>query len=144
MLSVAVAAGLGLLAHRLLGWPWVLGAAAVAGFVAPRQGGLLGAATLAAVGVALSWAGQLFWNHARFDAPVLRMTEAMGTVMGGLPPVAFPLLSLAVGVVLGILGGVIGASLRRTVHPERPAGSVPSAPSVAAPGPPSAASRPSA
>ena len=143
LLSVAVAAGLGLLAHRVLGWPWVLGAAVVAGLVAPSRAGLVGAAALAAVGVALSWGGLLFWNHARYDAPVLRMTEAMGTILGGLPPVAVPLLSLAVGVVLGVLGGVVGASLRRAVRPERPARSVPSAPRPAAPGPPTAAPDPS-
>ena len=70
VLSVVVAAGLGLALHLLVGWPWVLGAAVLAGLLAPRAAGVLGAAVLAGLGVALSWGGLLAWNHLRYDAPV--------------------------------------------------------------------------
>ena len=144
--SAVVAAGLGLALHLLVGWPWVLAAALVAGLVAPQRAGALGAAVLAALGVAASWGGLLVWNHARYDAPVDRMTEAMGTVLGGWSPAAVPLLSLGVGVVLGLLGGAIGSLLRAAVWPspasDTAPGSVPSPPRVAPPASPPASSDP--
>jgi hypothetical protein len=125
-LSVGAAALLGLAVHLWLGWQWVLGAAVVAGAVAPRQVGVWGAALLAALGVALEWGGLIAWNHLRFAEPASRMTEAMGTILGGLPPTAVPGLSLVIGVVLGLLGGAIGMGLKKAVRPAPPPESLPS------------------
>ena len=144
-LSVGLAAVLGLAFHLGFGWKWVLAAAVIAGAAAPRQVGVGGAALLAALGVALSWGGLIAWNHLRFADPTARMTEAMGAIIGGLPPAAVPGLSLAIGVVLGLLGGAIGMGVKRAVRPARPDESLPSTSRTAASaGPPPPVSNPSA
>lgn len=96
-------AALGL--HLAFGWAWVL-AAAIAG-------GYLGGVAVGALGVGIEWGGLLLWNHLAYPGPVGRMTETAGLLFGGLPGWAVPLLSLAVGLVLGFLGGVAGAQLHR-------------------------------
>ncbi len=102
--ATLITAVLALALHLGLGWPWVLLAGAVGGYLA---GALAGG-----FGVGLGWLGLLLWNHLAHADAVGRMTDALGGLMGGLPAWAVPAMSLLLGFLLGFLGGGIGRLLR--------------------------------
>ena len=105
MKSLATAA-LALILHLSLGWAWTLLAAVAGGAWAARRGWLVGA-----LGLALDWLVLISYSY--YDAPeaTAEMARVMGVLFGNMPAFAFVGLSLSVGVILGALGGAIGAQL---------------------------------
>ncbi|MEM9998932.1 MAG: hypothetical protein AAF809_14615 [Bacteroidota bacterium] len=111
---VLLTAGVALALHLTLGWAWSVLGAVLGGFAMGRGGSVVGA-----LGLVLPWAGLVLWNLAFYGPPMARMTEAVGGIIGGLPGFAVPLLTLAIALVLGTLGGATGASLRKQLVPEK-------------------------
>lgn len=111
---VLLTAGIALTLHMTVGWAWTVLAAVLGGFVMGRGGSVVGA-----LGLVLPWAGLVLWNLAFYGPPMSRMTVAVGGLLGGLPGFTVPLLTLTIALVLGLLGGATGASLRKQLLPQR-------------------------
>ncbi|MEO1727022.1 MAG: hypothetical protein AAFR95_08325 [Bacteroidota bacterium] len=102
--------------HVILGWAWSVLGAVLGGFVMGRGGSVVGA-----LGLVLPWSALVLWNLAFFGPEMARMTEAVGSLLGGLPSFVVPLLTLVSAFVLGTLGGLTGASLRKQLLPQQDA-----------------------
>ncbi|MEO1076239.1 MAG: hypothetical protein AAFX41_09785 [Bacteroidota bacterium] len=113
---VFVTATVALTLHVILGWTWSVLAAVLGGFVMGRGGSVVGA-----LGLVLPRAGLVLWNLAVYGPEMARMTEAIGSLLGGLPSFVVPLLTLVTALVLGTLGGLTGASLRKQLLPQQDA-----------------------
>ncbi|MEL7361947.1 MAG: hypothetical protein AAFN13_07730 [Bacteroidota bacterium] len=113
---VFVTATVALTLHVILGWAWSVLAAVFGGFVMGRGGSVVGA-----LGLVLPWAGLVLWNLAVYGPEMARMTEAVGSLLGGLPSFVVPLLTLVTALVLGTLGGLTGASIRKQLLPQQDA-----------------------
>ncbi len=90
--------------HLTLGWAWTLLAGIAGGAWSGRGGWRTGAA-----GVALAWAALVGYNLIVATGPVWQMLYTMGELLGGLPGAAVVLLTVLLGGVLGVLGGLIGS-----------------------------------
>lgn len=113
VILVLFTAGVALTLHLTLGWAWTVLAAVLGGFVMGRGGSVVGA-----LGLVLPWAGLVLWNLAFYGPSMARMTEAVGGLIGGLPSFVVPLLTLLIALVLGVMGGATGASLRKQLVPQ--------------------------
>lgn len=109
---ILLTAALALLLHVLLGWPWVVLAALVAGVLKGRWGWAHGA-----LGVGLSWTILLMQRLLETPAETGRVLEIMGTLFQGRSAGFVVLASLFIGLLIGALGGVIGTQLRLLVRP---------------------------
>lgn len=114
-MNVALTFALALVLHLLLGWAWTLAAGIAGGFRAVRQGWLVGA-----LGVGLDWLAFLLYNYLVAQAATSELVRVLGDVLGGLPGVAVLGLTLLIGLVLGALGGFIGAQAARLFHATSP------------------------
>ena len=107
---------LSLLLHMGLGWEWTLLAGMAAGLWFSVRSWLMGAAA-----VGCEWLLVVLYNYAVDSRAVGLMTEAMGAILGNLPGFTIVAITLAIGLLLGGLGGAIGAQVRRLVSTRRPA-----------------------
>lgn len=97
---------LAILLHVFVGWAWSFAAAFVLGFWEGKRGWLLGAALLS-----LSWTLIVAYNWILAAAPVSRMLNVMGGILGNLPGFAVALITVLLGALLGLIGGGLGTSL---------------------------------
>ena len=98
--------------HLMFGWAWSVGGGIVAGVLGRNRGWLAGG-----IAVGLSWG--LFVAHAFIVAPepTIRLMVIMGAMFGGLPSAFIPVITVLVGGLLGIAGGMLGASLNPALEP---------------------------
>lgn len=89
--------------HLLLGWEWTLCAGIVAGAVTPRHGWFVGAA-----GTALAWASVLVYSFAVAPAATRVLLDTLSGFAGNIPGSALVALTVALGALVGGLGGAIG------------------------------------
>lgn len=108
ILPVLLIALLSLLVHLTLGWQVTLMAGVVAGLWRVRRGWLIGAA-----GVGLAWAGLVGYNLAVAPEPTGELFRVMGGLLGPVPAPVIPLVTLALGLFLGAVGGGIGTQVAR-------------------------------
>ena len=104
LLAVVVALG----AHVLLGWEWTLLGGIVCGLLASKRPLLCGS-----LAGGLAWLVLLGWNLAVAREPVVRMLTTIGRMFGGLPGWVVGLVTILIGVLLGLGGALAGNALRR-------------------------------
>ena len=105
-MKILATAGLALALHLSLGWAWTLLAAVAGGAWAARRGWLVGA-----LGLALDSLALIGYSYYVAPEATAEMAHVMGLLLGNMPAFAFVGLSLLIGVILGALGGAIGAQL---------------------------------
>jgi len=101
--------------HLLIGWPWTVLGGVLAGLVKGRWGWAYGG-----LGVALSWMGLVFWNYIVVPAETGKTYALLGDLLGNLSPTLVVGITLLLGAVLGMLGGLIGTQLRFLIRPPAP------------------------
>ena len=101
--------------HVLLGWEWTLVGGILCGWFSPERGWLKG---MGVVGSA--WA--LYVAFDWFDAPeaVTKMLGTFGQIIGNLPGLLVVVLTIFIGCLLGVFGGLIGSSLTHLLQANRP------------------------
>ena len=104
-MKVAVGLVLTLALHVLLGWQASLLGGLIAGFWARSTV----AGTVALGG---SWLVLILYNYVADAATFSEMTRVVGALLGGLPALALPLLSVSLALLLGTLAGFLGKGLR--------------------------------
>ncbi len=111
MLVVSVGSACAVLLHLYLGWEWaILAGAGVGGFVERRSwwyGGLA---------LTVTWGALVAWNLVVAGGPTIRMADAMGALIGGVPGWIFFIMTLAAGFGLGAVGGLVGYEVRRVIR----------------------------
>lgn len=92
--------------HLLLGWPWSVGGGIATAMYNPRRAWIAGG-----IAVGLGWT--LFVAHALLTAPepAARLLAIMGGLFGNIPGVLIPVITVFVGGLLGIAGGILGTSI---------------------------------
>lgn len=98
--------------HVLLGWAFTVLGAASGAALANRRGWMVGL-----VGGAASWLLLATWSRTVDAAAVDEMLRVVGAILGNLPGVAVFLATVAIGAVLGLAGGWLGAATRNLLAP---------------------------
>lgn len=106
LIRYALVFSLVLAAHLLLGWIWVVPAAAAGTFGIRHLGWLVGG-----IGALAAWLALVVYNYMVAGNPVAVMLDTMGALLGNLPGLAIVCVTLLIGAVLGLLGGAIGERL---------------------------------
>ncbi|MFK7847636.1 MAG: hypothetical protein AB8G77_20255 [Rhodothermales bacterium] len=96
--------------HLLLGWEWTLFAGLLCGMIMPAKSWLWGGFS-----VATGWGVLILYNYLIASAPLLRMLDVTGQILGNLPGAVVVVVTLLIGGLLGFLGGLIGAQLVQLV-----------------------------
>jgi hypothetical protein len=96
-----------LVLHILLGWQWSLVGGIVAGTLTPRFGWLTGT-----IAVTLSWGALVLYNFSVAPAEMTRFLEIVSGLFGNMPRPMVVVTTLAMGALLGLLGGTIGTLVR--------------------------------
>lgn len=104
--GIALVTALALVLHLIFGWMLVVLAAAAGGWYVKKRGWLVGG-----VGVLLAWLILVGYNFAVAPAQVSEMSRVMAEIVGRLPLVSTPLITIFIGFVLGVVGGSLGSSL---------------------------------
>ncbi len=102
ILTVIVA----LLVHLALGWPWVIAAGIVAGYLRRERGWMFGAA-----GVGLAWIGLVLYGFVVSSGPTGEMLRVTGRLLGNVTGIGIVVLTVLMGCLLGGLGGGIGTQI---------------------------------
>lgn len=102
---------LALLGHAIIGWPAVIPAAALGGFLVEKRGAVTGL-----LGVSMAWIGLVAYSYAVAPGPTVEMTRVVGGLAGGLPSLLIPVATILAGCVLGAAGGWFGASVRNILR----------------------------
>ncbi len=112
MIRVLVGFAVAIVLHLLLGWVWSIGGGVAVGFYTPRRAWLVGG-----ISVAMGWA--LFVVHAFIVAPepTSRLMVILGAMFGEIPAVFIPAITVLIGGLLGIAGGVLGTLLHPAIAP---------------------------
>lgn len=92
--------------HVALGWQWCLVAGAIVGWWTIRHGWLFGA-----VAVGTSWTLLTSYNYVIAPEQMKRFTATMAGFVPGMPDWSVPVLTVALGIVLGAVGGFLGQCL---------------------------------
>ncbi len=106
-LRAACGVAAALAVHLVIGWAWTLVVAIGVGFWHGRGGWLVGAAS-----VGLSFVILIAYNFVVAPAPVGRMGEVMGGILGGLPAPAIFIGTGLIGFLIGTAGGGLGSGAR--------------------------------
>jgi len=101
--ATAVAA---LLLHVLLGWAWSALASVGGGYFSGKRGWIVGGGGLFA-----SWAAITCFRVVQAPAQVSEMARVVAGLAGDLPAFITYLLTLFIGILLGIAGGFLGSSI---------------------------------
>lgn len=115
MLKTLVTTALSIVLHVLLGWGWTLGAGIVGGLWAGRTGWLVGGA-----GVGAGWTAGVVYSA--YVAPASTrilldtLAQLFGSALGNIPDSLIVAVTILIGAVLGMLGGLIGTQLRALVR----------------------------
>lgn len=109
---------LALLLHLTLGWQWTILAGIVAGGLVPRYGWFVGAAA-----TALAWGSVLVYSFAVAPASTRVLMDTLSGFAGNIPGFAFVALTIALGALVGGLGGAIGMLARPMIASSIPASS---------------------
>ncbi len=106
MVRILAGFGIALTLHLLLGWAWSIGGGIALGGYCRCRAWLAGG-----IAVGLSWA--LLVAHAFLVAPepTLRLITIMGAMFGDIPGIFIPVITVLIGALLGIAGGLLGASV---------------------------------
>ena len=113
MKKFAIPAGvvLSVAAHLAFGW--------MASMVGPVAAGLMmnkRAAITGSVVQIVSWAALIAWNVAVAPKESLNLMETLSGLLGGMPAVVVPVLTLALAGLTGFAGGWLGGSIRKNNH----------------------------
>jgi hypothetical protein len=114
-MPLLLASILALILHVLLGWQWSLGGGVVAGLMARRAGWAVGMTA-----VALAWTALVLYNFAAAPAEIARLLEIASGIFGNIPPFSLVVITILLGALLGLLGGIFGTLLRRLFTPVGP------------------------
>ncbi len=106
---------LSILLHVFVGWEWTVLAGVLCGWLMTRQGWLGGA-----VSVAAGWGIFVLYDYISAPAQIGRMLEATGQIFGNLPGPVVVVLTIFIGGLLGLLGGLVGSRLRQFVESGKP------------------------
>ena len=79
----------------------------MAGFLAKKRSSFGGAISLT-----VAWALLIGWNMAVAPAENLNMMETMGNMLGGLPGIVIPAVTLLIAFLLGWAAGWLGGALK--------------------------------
>ncbi len=107
---IVVCTGFAVLLHLVLGWQWTMLAGILCGMMMYRWGGFGGF-----VSVASGWGILVLINYLAAPEPVGRMLHITGGILGNLPGAAVVVLTLVIGGLIGLIGGLIGIQLARLV-----------------------------
>ncbi|MDE2833042.1 MAG: hypothetical protein OXM02_00795 [Bacteroidota bacterium] len=106
-MKMLVGAAVAFLLHWVLGWVWAILAGILMGVWTDRRGWLFGG-----VAVGVSWGVLITYTLAVDPGAAGRMFDIMGSIFGGLPGLAVPAVTLLMGVLLGVAGGLFGTGVR--------------------------------
>ncbi len=109
-MKVIVCIALALLLHLVLGWEWTLLAGVLSGLMLQHKGWLWGG-----ISVAAGWGLLVAYNFIVAPEPVGEMVDVTGQILGNLPGIVVVGLTVCIGAVLGILGGLLGAQVAQVV-----------------------------
>lgn len=101
--------------HLLLGWQWSLVGGVAAGLATPRFGWLTGL-----IAVTLAWTVLVLYNFIAAPSEMARFLEVTAGLLGNMHQVMLVVSTLALGALLGALGGGIGSILRNLATGLRP------------------------
>lgn len=99
-----------LVLHVVLGWGWTILGGVLVGAWVRRRGWLLGM-----VAVGLDWLLLVVYSWWAAAEAFGRMVAAVGELFGNMPGAAVVACTLSIGLLLGAVGGALGARLRRLV-----------------------------
>jgi hypothetical protein len=108
LFSIAVTAA----CHLLLGWAWGVARGILAGWLWTSGGWWRGAVAVGSV-----WAGLTSYTIAVATGPAIELHRILAGVSGLVPSFAVPIIIIAVGILIGLSGGLVGSGLRRLVRP---------------------------
>ncbi len=103
-----------LVLHLIIGWEWTLAAGILFGLMVQRVAWLGGAA----IGL-LSWGVLLLYSYVVAPEPMGRMTDTVGSLLGGMPAWIAPLLILLLGMLLSMLGAMTGSAAAGLIRSAR-------------------------
>ncbi|MEM8487192.1 MAG: hypothetical protein AAF564_16685 [Bacteroidota bacterium] len=109
-MKVIICTAFALLLHLFLGWEWTLLAGVLYGLMTQYNGWLWGGLSVAA-----GWGLLVLFNFVVASAPVGEMTHVTGQILGNLPGALVVVMTLLIGGLLGILGGLVGTQLAQLV-----------------------------
>ena len=107
-LSVLVGVVVSLAAHLSLGWMASTAGPFVAGMLAGKRSAWVGC-----MAQTLAWAGLIGWNIAAAPQESLNMMETLAGLLGGMPAIVTPLLTLLIAALTGFAAGWLGGSIRK-------------------------------
>ena len=105
-MKVVLCTAIAVFLHIVLGWQWTILAGILCSMMSAQKGWLKGALC-----VASGWGILVLFNYLSSPEPVGRMLEFAGSLMGNLPGAAIVVLTLVIGGLLGMFGGMIGTQL---------------------------------
>lgn len=106
-LSLLVGVLISLAAHLTLGWMASVAGPLVAGFLAGKRSAWTGCVTQT-----VAWAALMTWNVAVAPQESLNMMETLAGLLGGMPAIVTPLLTLLIAALTGLAAGWLGGSFR--------------------------------
>ena len=109
-MKIAASIGASVLLHWLLGWPWTILAGVLCGFLVVRRYGLW-----SSLSVAAGWAIFVIFDYVAAPEATANMLDVTGQILGNLPGFMVVVLTIAIGALLGLLGGLVGRPLARIV-----------------------------
>lgn len=113
-MKVVLATVISILLHVVLGWEWTVLAGALCGWLVAGRGWLWGLVSIAA-----GWGLIVLYDYFTAPASTGRMLEATGQIFGNLPGWVVVVLTILIGGVIGMLGGLAGSQFRQLVYSKR-------------------------
>ncbi len=95
------------LLHLGLGWQWTVLGGLIAGLSSSRWGALVGG-----FAVTLEWAALVLFNFAVAPAESARFVDIGSRLLGGMAPAMLVAATVALGGIVGLMGGAIGSRVR--------------------------------
>ena len=113
-MKVVLATITSILLHVLFGWEWTVLAGVLCGWLVVKRGWLWGL-----VSVAGGWGLIVLYDYYSAPAPIGRMLDATGQILGNLPGWVVVVLTVLIGGLIGMLGGLAGSQFRQLVFSKR-------------------------
>ena len=108
-MTIVVCAAISVFVHLVLGWQWTMLAGILCGVLMPARGWLWGF-----VSVAAGWGVLVLIDYLSAPAPIMRMLDMTGQILGNMPGAMVVALTILIGGILGFLGGLVGGQLSLT------------------------------
>ncbi len=104
--------GIALLLHLLIGWPYAIVGAVVAGALFKEHSVMAGVWTLVA-----TWGGLVIYSFAVATEETTNMVTVVAALIGDLPPIMTVVLTIGIAAILGAIGGWLGSvPLKKNQH----------------------------